>query len=62
MKSFLINLSTQNSLKLILSLKKCCENPLLAVNDPFPHCASWQYMAAVDILIKKMPGFEWTSW
>ena len=52
LKSFAINCSPKNSLKMILSLKKCHKNPLLADNDPFPHCASWHSVAHMDVLMQ----------
>ena len=54
LKSIAIYVCTQKVPKPILSLKKCHENPLLADNYLFPHCAYWQSVADMDVLIKEM--------
>ena len=44
---------TPNSPQL-LSIKKCHKNPILADDEMFPHFASWQSVADLDVLIKKI--------
>ena len=43
-----LTFSPPNSQKLVLSLKKCCKNPILADNEMFYYFASWQRVAEVD--------------